>query len=239
MPPTPPGLTPASLREESGHATAASTRAAIDSGAHPAGGGRRVRVCGDTHTHVHTSATAPVTPSKWQPQDLAIVNRPGLISSLLTRSAGRGRILGWWATTSGTIHSSQTNHPPAPSSPTPMLNGTCPTPFSKYYGGAWLRRRGAGFIYSHSPDGYGNGRGRTPAGTIRCPVRGVPRCSMSFLFKDGSLLPEIPRCRSGVQGMLRGLCRGCSTHGTCLPLKKSPSSPKNAFLELRGCKTLG
>lgn len=54
---------------------------------------------------------------------------------------------------------------------------------------------------------------------------------MSFLFKDGSLLPEIvgpfPRCRCGVQGMVRGLRRGCSTRGTCLSLKKFPLSPKN------------
>lgn len=85
VPPTPPGLTLASPQGESRHATTAS-RATIDG----AGG---------------TRATAPVTQSKWQPQDLAIVNRPDLISSLLTRSAGQGRTPGWWATTR-TIHSS-------------------------------------------------------------------------------------------------------------------------------------
>lgn len=60
---------------------------------------------------------------------------------------------------------------------------------------------------------------------------------MSFLFKDGSL-PKIvgpfPHCRSRVQAMLWGLCRGCSTHGTCLPLKKSPLSPQKCLPGIAG-----
>lgn len=144
VPPTPPGLTLASPQGESRHATTASTRATIDG----AGG---------------TRATTPVTQSKWQPQDLAIVNRPDLISSLLTRSAGQGRTPGWWATTR-TIHSSQRNSPPGPLLSHSDAEQDLPYALSKYYGGAQLRQRGAGFIYSHSPDGYGNGW--TPTGTI-------------------------------------------------------------------------
>lgn len=68
------------------------------------------------HTHRRgpgvrgTCVTAPVTPGPLQPQDLAIVNRRGLISSLLTRPGCWGWTLAWWAASTGTWR----NHPPCP-----------------------------------------------------------------------------------------------------------------------------
>lgn len=96
------------------HATMAPTREAIVSG---------VRLQ-ERDTGVRgTRVTTPVTPSPLQPQDLAIVNRHGLISSLLTRSGSWGWMLAWWAASTGTMCSSWRNHPPDPPLPTPMLNG--------------------------------------------------------------------------------------------------------------------
>lgn len=77
-------------------------------GCTPAGGGQGVW---------GTRVTTLVTPSPLQPQDLAIVNRHGLISSLLTRSGSWRWMPGWWAASTGTICSYWTNHPPDPPCP--------------------------------------------------------------------------------------------------------------------------
>lgn len=70
-----------------------------------------------------TRVTTLVTPGPLQPQDLAIVNCQGLISSLLTRSGSWGWTLGWWAASTGTVCSPWRKHPPDLPLPTPMPNG--------------------------------------------------------------------------------------------------------------------
>lgn len=89
-----------------------------------------------------------------------------------------------------------------------------------------MAAHGARFICPHSRDGYGNGQ--TSARTI---CSGVPGCSMSFLFKDSSLLAgmvgSFPRYGNEVQGMITQRLHCCYCPWDAL-------SPINTFVRLTG-----
>lgn len=171
-----------------------------------------------------TRATAPVTPSKWQPQDLAIVNCPSLINSLLTRSAGLGRTPGWWAT----IYLSWRNPPPEPPSPTPMLNGTCPTPSPNIMGVPGSGGVGQD-LFTHIPwmvmvmAGAGHPREQFDALFAGCHGAQCPSCSRTV---PSSLKLWVPSHAAGSRGCCRAYVGVAAPMGPACPSESPPCPQK-------------